>query len=97
MTPPTYSAALSRTLSEGMARTRSGRVLLPPGLINLGNTCYMNAGIQCLVHTPWLRSYFTTGAWRNDLNTKVDLTLTLTLSLSLTLTLSLALHLRNWT
>ncbi|XP_062181990.1 ubiquitin carboxyl-terminal hydrolase 5-like isoform X2 [Phragmites australis] len=28
------------------------------GLINLGNTCYMNSAIQCLVHTPEFARYF---------------------------------------
>ena len=28
------------------------------GLNNLGNTCYMNAAIQCLFHTEDLRKYF---------------------------------------
>ncbi|PPQ98045.1 hypothetical protein CVT26_003040 [Gymnopilus dilepis] len=38
------------------------------GLKNLGNTCYMNAPIQCLSATVPFSRFFTEGRWRNAVN-----------------------------
>ncbi|KAG0459822.1 hypothetical protein HPP92_022950 [Vanilla planifolia] len=35
-----------------------GAILGLIGLLNLGNTCFMNSAIQCLVHTPEFAQYF---------------------------------------
>lgn len=48
------------------------------GLLNLGNTCFMNSAIQCLVHTPEFAKYFREDYhqeinWQNPLGMVVSL------------------------
>lgn len=38
------------------------------GLANLGNSCYMNSALQCLLHVEELASYFISKAYEKDLN-----------------------------
>lgn len=48
------------------------------GLLNLGNTCFMNSAIQCLVHTPEFAQYFREDYhkeinWKNPLGMVVSI------------------------
>jgi len=43
-----------------------GRKAGKVGLINIGNTCYMNSSLQCLLHTPELMHYFLTEKYLPD-------------------------------
>lgn len=46
------------------------------GLFNLGNTCYINSIVQCILHTPLLKQYFLLEVFKNDLSKKLKSTLT---------------------
>jgi Ca2+-binding EF-hand superfamily protein len=43
------------------------------GFTNMGNTCYFNAALQCVLHTPLLARYFLSGEWAYDCNTAAKL------------------------
>ena len=38
------------------------------GLVNLGNTCYMNTCIQCISNIPVLTNYFLSEKYKEDIN-----------------------------
>ncbi|KAI0380898.1 hypothetical protein F5Y04DRAFT_289141 [Hypomontagnella monticulosa] len=62
-TSPVSHGPLTRGRSQ-----KSGRVFGCVGLANLGNTCYMNAALQCVRSVEELTKYFLSGEWEKELN-----------------------------
>ena len=62
------SSHVLKQAAAARARAIAARVPGACGLLNIGNTCFMSCGIQCLSHTPLLRSYFLSGRYIDEIN-----------------------------
>ncbi|KAI0128921.1 hypothetical protein BJ170DRAFT_682707 [Xylariales sp. AK1849] len=62
-TSPVFSGPVTRGRAQ-----KSGRTIGCTGLGNLGNTCYMNAALQCVRGVEELTKYFLSGQWEDEVN-----------------------------
>ena len=59
------SVALNGNINDlFLGKSRKGQVALH----NLGNTCFMSSGLQCLTNTMGLTSYFLLGHYKKEIN-----------------------------
>lgn len=65
--PNTYEAAPKRSLVSTSGRSTYP---CPCGFRNLGNTCFFNSAVQCLIRIEPLTKYVLSNDFENDINTK---------------------------
>lgn len=55
-------------MNESSSSTSSTKGIV--GLRNIGNTCFMNAVLQCIINTPSFNDKFIDGSFIKDMNRK---------------------------